>query len=436
MRIEDTDLERSDKKYEKDIIESLRWLGLAWDEGPECASVGGQLLCNEYKGDLGPYRQSERLDTYEKYLKQLLDKGFAYYCYCSKDELEGERQAMLAQGLAPKYSGRCRNGNQESAIKDRESQLIRFKMPDRHIIFKDMIRGEIGFDTGIMGDIAIAKNTRTPLYNFAVVIDDHEMQITHVIRGEDHINNTPKQILFMEALEFSRPVYAHLPLILDPDRSKMSKRYSAASIAEYQEQGYLPEAIINFLALLGWHPAKENKEIFSIEELVGEFDLGRVQKAGAVFNIDKLNWLNAHYIKNFSDENLAEKLGWEISEKNLKIIKINKERARTLKQFSDLSAFFFQLPAYESGMLMWKNQSKEETERSLKIVYDLIDEGQIKTIPATAEKIGAGEIYWPLRAALSGLKESPGPLEILDVLGREECLIRLRIAIDKLSVNY
>ena len=428
MRIEDTDLERSDKKFEKDVIESLRWLGLEWNEGPECVAAEGQLLCNEYRGEFGPYRQSERLDVYEKYLKQLLNQGFAYYCYCSKEDLEAERQAMLAQGLAPKYSGHCRT----NPPANKEPQLIRFKLPDRRVSFKDLIRGEISFDTGIMGDIAIAKSLRAPLYNFAVVVDDHEMQISHVIRGEDHINNTPKQILFMEALGFSRPVYAHLPLILDPDRSKMSKRYSATAITDYRNQGYFSEAIINFMALLGWH-TKENREVFSLEELVREFDISRVQKAGAVFNTDKLNWLNAHCLKKTDDEELAARLNWESSKKNLKIIKISKERANNLSQIASLSSFFFQLPDYEPSLLVWKDHSREETIKSLNLVKDLVGKNKIKKIPAIAEECGRGEIYWPLRVSLSGSKESPGPMEILDILDREEAEKRIDLAISKLS---
>ena len=427
LRIEDTDLERSDKKYEKDIIESLKWLGLDWDEGPVDASTGGDLFSNKYKGGFGPYRQIERLDIYEKYLKQLIDKGFAYYCYCSKEDLEAERQAMLTQGLAPKYSGRCRGGKPKGAG---EAQIIRFKMSDRQISFRDMIRGEISFNMGIMGDLAIAKNLRTPLYNFAVVVDDQEMQITHVIRGEDHINNTPKQILIMEALGFNRPHYAHLPLILDPDRSKMSKRFSATSISEYQEQGYLPETLINFLALLGWHP-KDEKEILSKEELTKEFDLSRVQKAGAIFNIEKLNWLNTQYIKKLDNEKLAEKLGLVKSEQNLKIIKLSKDRMNKLSDFKIVSHFFYKLPDYSADLLAWKNQSKADAQKILKELEGIINDP--KEIINLADKKGKGEVLWPLRAALSGLGASPGPLEILDILGEEEAGRRLDLAISKLK---
>lgn len=427
LRIEDTDLERSDKKFEKDILENLQWLGLDWDEGPVGAAAEGGLLTNQYKGSFGPYRQSERLATYEKYLKQLLEKGFAYYCYCTKEELEGERQAMLAQGLAPKYSGRCRAGKPKNAA---ESQLIRFRIPDTHVSFKDMIRGEISFNTNTMGDVAIAKNLKTPLYNFAVVIDDHEMEITHVIRGEDHIPNTPKQILFMEALGFTRPHYAHLPLILDSDRSKMSKRYAATSIEEYRHQGYLPEALINFLVLLGWHPTND-QEIFSKEELASAFDLSRVQKAGAVFNIEKLNWLNSQYIKKMPDEKLVEKLDIEPTTANLKIIKLTKERLVRLTDFKRVASFFFQLPNYAPELLLWKQQAKKEALANLEAVKKIINNP--KKILVLAEAKGRGEVLWPLRVALSGLEASPGPLEILEVLGRGEAEQRIDAAIAKLK---
>jgi len=426
LRIEDTDLERSDKKYEKDIIENLKWLGLDWDEGPEGVATEGDLFSNKYKGEFSPYRQIERLDIYEKYLKQLLDKGFAYYCYCSKEELELDRQAMLTQGLAPKYSGRCRGGKPRGAG---EAQVIRFKIIDRQVSFRDMIRGEISFNAGIMGDIAIAKDLRTPLYNFAVVVDDREMQITHVIRGEDHINNTPKQILMIEALGFDKPHYAHLPLILDPDRSKMSKRFSATSIGEYRERGYLSESLINFLGLLGWHP-KDEREVLSLEELIKEFDLVRVQKAGAVFNIDKLNWLNAQYIKKTKDEELADRLNLVKSEQNLKIINLSKDRMNKLSDFKNISHFFYKLPDYPVNLLVWKKQDQNDTKIILKELAKILNNPD--AIMKLANEKGKGDVLWPLRVALSGLDASPGPLEILDVLGQEEATKRIEVAISKL----
>ena len=290
MRIEDTDVERSNIEYEKDIIDGLKWLGINWDEGPD---IGGPY---------GAYRQSERLDIYEKYLQKLIDGDKAFYCFCSKEELEADRQAMLSQGIAPRYSGKCRNFPKEKTkerLNKGEGSVIRFKMPEIELEFNDLIRGKITVDTGLMGDIVIARNLRSPLFIFAGVVDDFEMKITHVIRGEDHISNTPKQILIQKALEFDEVKYAHLPLILAPDRSKLSKRYIETSLDEYKKLGYLPEALVNFMALLGWHP-QDDREILKKDELISEFDIKRVQKAGAVFNIDKLEWLNAQYIRSIN----------------------------------------------------------------------------------------------------------------------------------------
>lgn len=432
LRIEDTDLERSDKKFEKDIIDNLNWLGLQWDEGPD---VGGKY---------GPYRQTERLDTYEKYLNQLIKEKKAYYCFCTKEELEAERQAQLTQGLPPKYSGRCRN-----TPKKESPSVIRFLMPDTEVVFNDLIRGEVKFNSSLFGDIVIAKNTRTPLYNFAVVIDDETMNISHVIRGEDHIPNTPKQILMQKALGFSQPQYAHLPLILDPDRRKMSKRYSATTVQEYRDGGYLPEAMNNFLSLLGWHPEKD-REFLTVGELIKEFSLERIQKGGAVFNQEKLDWLNSQHIKNLPDELLIERLGsfvknsdW-LNNKDFikKILSLEKERIKKLSDFESSSEFFFSLPKYQKDLLLWKNSNPEEIKNNLELLKKEISEN-IKEDDFTIKKIEAaisavigenkGPWLWPLRVALSGQKASPGPFEIMEVLGKEESLKRINQAVSKLK---
>ena len=291
LRIEDTDRERSKPEFEKGIYESLRWMGLDWDEGPD---VGGEF---------GPYRQTERLHIYREYLEKLIKENWAYYCYCTKEELEEEREAMISQGLPAKYSGHCRNLTEAPAGKT--PQLIRFKTPEMRVEFKDIIRGNVSFDSSLFGDIPLAKDLDTPLYNFAVVVDDELMHITHVIRGEDHVSNTPKQVLFQKALGFKELTYAHLPLILAADRSKLSKRYAETSLFEYEKQGYLSEAMVNFLILLGWHP-KNDKEIFTIPELVEAFELERVQKAGAIFNEDKLLWINGEHIKIANPQKISE----------------------------------------------------------------------------------------------------------------------------------
>lgn len=423
LRIEDTDLERSEEKYEKDIIESLKWLGLDWDEGP--------------------IKQTDRLEVYEKYLNQMLDKGQAYYCFCSKEQLEEERQAMLAQGFAAKYSGRCRSLTAEQAkekMKSESSHVIRLKVPETKITFTDIIRGDITFDSALMGDIVIAKDPRVPLYNFAVVVDDEDMKISHVIRGEDHIANTPKQILIQRALEFSQPEYGHIPLILNADRSKMSKRFSATSIAEYREKGYLPETMVNFMALLGWHP-QDDKEIFTAEELVKEFDINRIQKAGAIFNVDKLDWLNAQYIKKLDIKVLAKLLGVKATEQNLKIVENTKERLKKLSDFKELAGFFVEVADYKPELLIWKNSSKEKTLANLKeaeqilsavISDDFLKNKLEKALMSLAEAKGKGDVLWPLRVALSGLEKSPGPFEIMEVIGKKETLARVAEAIKKL----
>jgi len=442
LRIEDTDLERSDKKFEKDIIESLKWLGLDWDEGPtiEAEIQNPKSKIQKYVGAYGPYRQSERLDSYEKYLHKLIDENLAYYCFCTKEQLEDDRQAMLTQGLAPKYSGRCRLLKPEEVevkLKSGENHIIRFKMPETKITFKDLIRDSVTFDAGLMGDIAIAKDIKVPLYNFAVVIDDYEMEISHVIRGEDHLANTPKQIALQKALGFPHPHYGHLPLILDPDRSKMSKRYSVTSIKEYRDQGFLPDALINFIALLGWHP-KDDREILSRDVLVKEFDIDRIQKAGAVFNEEKLEWVNQQYLKRYDNKTLASllKIGGfvrgEPSERLLTgAIELTKERMKKLSDFPELAGFFFELSDYPSELLIWKDVSREKTLENLKALLEIIPD--VAAVMKLAEERGRGEVLWPLRAALSGKQASPGPLEIMEVLGKSETTKRIKNAINKLS---
>ncbi|MBI3638365.1 glutamate--tRNA ligase [Candidatus Wolfebacteria bacterium] len=448
LRIEDTDTERSKPEYEKDIIDSLKWLGLDWDEG---INIGG---------DFGPYRQSERISIYEKYLKKLFDENRAYYCFCSKEELESDRQAMLAQGMAPKYSGRCRSLPPEETkkrVEKGESAVIRFRVPDAEIEFNDIIRGKVKFNTSLMGDMIIAKNLKSPLFNLSGTVDDYEMKITHVIRGEDHLPNTPKQILIQKALGFNEVKYAHLPLILAPDRSKLSKRYMETSLIDYKEQGYLLEAIVNFLAFLGWHP-KDDKEILTKTELVAEFDLKRVQKAGAIFNIEKLEWLNSQYITNADPVLLAKQLsdfipGEWLKDKEFlaKVIALEKERIKKLTDFKNLADFFFELPDYDLNLLYWprpapnETKNKEDKEKiasNLKLLIEEVEKifkadfnknNLEKSIMPLTEVWGRGELLWPLRVALSGKTASPGPFEIMEILGKEETIQRLKIAIEKIA---
>jgi glutamyl-tRNA synthetase len=467
LRIEDTDIARSKKEYEENIIESLKWLGITWQEGPD---VGGQY---------GPYRQSERKEIYRKYIEKLLAEDKIYYCFCSQDELEAYRQYLMSLGKAPIYSGKCRNLTKEEVqekLQKREKFVLRFKTPIKKIVFYDLIRGKIEFNSEELGDFVIAKDLDSPLYNLAAVIDDYEMKITHVIRGEDHISNTPKQILLQEALGFYHPEYIHIPLILGPDRAKLSKRHGAKSVMEYKKEGYLPEAIVNFLALLGWHP-REEKEIFSMSYLVNEFSLEGIQKSGAVFNIEKLNWMNGFYIRKTPIEKLTNLVIPYLIEANLiealkaddfptneflikeinqkinfdyikKIVSIYQERLKFLSEIVSLTSFFFKDKLnFEKDLLRWKNMSDIEIENSLlktKEVLLKIDEKDWtkenleKILLTKSVEIGNGDrgrVLWPLRVALSGERASAGPFEIAEILGKEKTLKRIEDAISLLKRN-
>jgi len=439
MRIEDTDKERSRPEFEAEIFEDWEWLGLDYDEGP----VPGK----KDKGSHGPYRQSERTALYREYLQKLLDVGWAYYCYCSKEDLEAERQTMTAEGLPPKYGGHCRNLSAPPS--GRTPQAIRFKMPEARVSWKDMVRGEISFDAALFGDIVIARDLNSALYNFAAVVDDAAMEITHVIRGEDHISNTPKQILIYKALNLEPPQFGHFPLILSADRSKLSKRFAETSVLNYRAEGYLPEALINFLALLGWHP-QDDEEILSVSDLINKFNIKRVQKAGAIWNQEKLDWLNSRYLKALPVPELAKKLepwakkrGIKIEDEKLyKIIEIERERIKNLSEFFEVAGFFFELPDYPPKMLIWRGDDAPKTlvilEKELEILKNLevSDYGRDNLLVVMAgltEEYGKGSVLWPLRVAVSGNEASPDPFSIIEILSKDETLQRLKLAIEKLG---
>ncbi|MDD8020210.1 MAG: glutamate--tRNA ligase [Acidobacteriota bacterium] len=288
LRVEDTDLERSSQEYERNLIKDLHWLGLDWDEGP---NTGGKF---------GPYRQSERLELYHQYAKQLLEADQAYYCFCPQEELERERAWALAEGRSPVYSGRCRHITLKEAqerIKAGEKAAIRLKVPEEGLVrFTDLVRGEVEFDLKLIGDPIIVRSNGMPAYNFSVVIDDALMDITHVIRGEDHISNTPRQILLYQAFGWPLPVFAHLSMVMGKDNTRLSKRHGATSVDQFRREGVLPQALCNYLSFLGWSPP-EGKEVLTLEELVKLFDLSRVNRSAAIFDYEKLYWLNRQHIK-------------------------------------------------------------------------------------------------------------------------------------------
>ena len=422
LRIEDTDFERSKEEFTQNIIAGLSWLGLSWDEF---------------------YKQSERISIYRGYLENLIEEGKAYPCFCSKEDLEAERQAMLSQGLAPKYSGKCRAIPKEEAAKKVEagdSYVIRFKTPETEVSFKDLIHGTIKFETAPIGDFVIARNFDQPLYQFAVVVDDMLMKINHVIRGDDHISNTPKQILIAKALGAEIPHFAHIPMILNPDRSKMSKRFADTSLQDYIDKGYLNEAIVNFLALLGWHP-QDDQEGMSMEEIIKKFDIARVQKGGAVFNSEKLDWFNTYYLSHLPDEKLLEEAKkflpseWNVNSKMLDSVKT---RTKNLSELKEALAFYFELPEYPKDLLRWKEETNERVAENLRETLKLLEdtEDDLFTEKALEAKImfmlgekSRGEWLWPLRVSLSGQKNSPGPFEMMGALGKAESVRRVQAGI-------
>ena len=465
LRIEDTDSERSRIEYEEDIIEHLRWLGIEWEEGPY---VGGNY---------GPYKQSQRGEIYAKHIKKLLDEGKAYHCFCSPEELEARKQYLISIGHPPIYKGECAELSKEEVEKklnEGKPSVIRFKTPSKKVIFEDMVRGKVEFDTSLIGDFVIAKDFTTPLYNLACAIDDFEMKISHVIRGEDHISNTPKQILIQEALDFPHPTYGHLPLILGPNRSKLSKRHGAVSVAEYKEKGYLPETLVNFIAFLGWNPGTE-REIYSISSLVKNFSVDRIQKGGAVFNPKRLDWLNGFYIRQKSLEKLTElclpyligegliepifksrqyppayggqeiiqtykisETGRELSFSDLKkIVAIYQGRLKKISEISDLIDFFFKKTLkYEKNLLRWKEMNDKEIHNSLDKLEKVLSktkkgkwtkENLYKLLTPLAETFeDRGYLLWPFRVALTGKKYSADPFEIAEILGRQMTLQRIK----------
>jgi len=382
----------------------------------------------------------------------LIDEDKVYPCYCTPEKLKQERVAAAKRGEAPKYSGKCRNlsgADRKKLESEGKGSILRFKTPAQVITFTDEIRGEVSFATDLIGDFSIARDEQTPLYNLAVVIDDYTMKISHVIRGEDHLSNTPKQILLQVALGFPKPYYAHLPLILNEDRSKLSKRMNKVSIIDYRQDGYLPEAMLNFFVLLGWNP-KTEKEIFTKEELIKQFSLKNIHRGGAVFTRKRLDWMNGYYIRKLNPDDLykstlsfLEKAKIPVADKEYtkQAIALEQERIKNLKELPDAVSFFFLKELeYDPKLLLWKKTTGEEIHKNLetveqffqklsekKFTAEKIEKG-LKNIIAT-RKLDTGSILWPLRVALTGREASPGPFEVAAVLGKEKVLVRLKKAI-------
>ena len=419
LRIDDTDAERNRPEYEALIYESLHWLGLDWDEGPD---KGGP--CN-------PYRQSERLDLYREQAARLITEGKAYRCYCTPEELEAERKQAQVEKRPYKYSRRCLT----NPPSDRSVFAVRFRVPGGEIRFTDMIRGEMKFDADLIGDFIIMKSDAFPTYQFASPVDDAAMKITHVIRGEEHLSNTPYQLMLVDALGYERPqAYAHMPLILAQDGSKMSKRkHPEMNLALYREQGYLPEALVNYLALLGWNPGT-SQEIFTFDELAHAFSFERVQHAGARFDWEKLNWINGEYIRMLSDDELAKRLRPFVPQLDEETIRRAVPPLRTrmhkLAQAIDYLDYLWTDPPTPT--------LDADTARRVRSAIDTLRDTpwEPEAIEAALEKavaesgVGKGKFYTPLRDVITGKKVSLPIHYTLALLPKDVALLRLERTVD------
>ncbi|MCM1264673.1 MAG: glutamate--tRNA ligase [Candidatus Gastranaerophilales bacterium] len=447
LRIEDTDAERTSQEYIDNIFDSLKALGLNWDEGPD---VGGPY---------GPYTQSERFDIYPKYVQQLLDSGFAYECFCTPEELEAEKAEATANKKPYVYTKKCENLTEEEKAKLRaegRKPAIRFNIAkaqkafhDSSILeFDDLVKGKLHMDTDLLGDFVIQKSNGAPTYNYAVVIDDMLMKISHVIRGEDHISNTYKQILIYEALGVEVPRFGHLGMILAPDRSKLSKRHGATAVSDFVKQGYLTDALINFVALLGWAPS-DGEEIKPVEKIAEDFRIGEISSSNSIFEYDKLKWMNSHYIKQLSMEELKEMLKPYLTDYNLselsdeqftKMIEITREPLTLLSDITDAVSYFFgEDVKIDEGV----QEEVLDTETSQSVLKDFVSQAQdwewteenlhekLEVFRGQWKEQGVKPklTMWAIRAAVSGRTRGADMVGILEVIGKDKTIARAKKAI-------
>jgi len=444
LRIEDTDRTRYVEGAIENLIHELKWAGVEADEGV-CLDENGKIT---EVGECGPYIQSERVEKgiYNKYAEELIEKGYAYYCFCSKERLDDVKNQQKADGKIPRYDGLCRGVSIEDAkkrIANGESYVIRLKLPEnRDIVFEDVIKGKITINTNDMDDQVLIKADGFPTYHFAVVVDDHLMGITHIVRGDEWISSTPKHIYLYEALGFEKPIFVHLPTVLNKSGKKLSKRNDDASVEDFRLKGYLPEALINYLALVGWSP-ESNEEILSLDEMIKQFSFDRVSKSGGVFDVDKLDWVNAQYIRKMEVSELAKlvkpylvKAGFikeDICEKRLELItKTFQESISRLPEIVEQSRFLFEDVAVEPDALKMRNVEhieilKEKMKEELSQIEEMDEEtakGFMKKVQKASGFKGK-DLYMPVRALLTGQVHGPELSNILEILGKGEILRRL-----------
>ena len=440
LRIEDTDLERSSRESEENIKNALKWLGIDWDEGID---IGGEY---------GPYRQTERLPIYAEYTERLLASGKAYRCYCTDQELDAERQKLMAEGQTPRYLGKCRQltpVDEAALLAEGRKPTVRFRVPENQdITFQDAVRGTVSFDSNGIGDYVIVKSDGIPVYNYAVVLDDALMKITHVVRAEEHLSNTPRQILLYQALGLPLPIFGHVSLILGKDRSKMSKRHGATSVEQYKALGYLPEALVNFLALLGWSPVGE-QEIFSSAELIELFSLDHVAKNPAVFDIDKLNWINSQYLKRLDLGTLTDMALPHLREAGLIEAELTAERKAWVTQVVGAVREYISFAAqiHEHAAVFFQDEITMENDETADVLrdpdvpqvmeaflnklaaMDPVDGEQVQAaLKAVGKelKLGGKKVFMPVRVALTGKMHGPELIALIPLLGVARTTVRIR----------
>jgi glutamyl-tRNA synthetase len=459
LRVEDTARDRNRPEFEQAIYAGLAWLGLDWDEGPD---VGG---------DYGPYRQSERLQIHRRHLQRLIERGHVYRCFCSREQLAEERKAAQRAKTPPRYSGRCRNLSEsevQSRLEAGEPASFRFKVIAQTVEFDDLVLGRLREDSALWGDFIVARSDGSPVYNFAVVADDHDMAITHVLRGADHISNTFKQVAMYEALGWELPRFGHIPLTLNARRQKLSKRDGSVSIQEYRDLGYLPEAVNNFIALLGWNPGDE-REFFSLQELVSEFSADRINRANAIFDQDRLDWFSGNYVRGLPLSELTRR-AWDYLEEfgyflpsngapdsgpGFEAVKrpardyfesalaLEQERIRRLSDLPGVISFFFRDKVEpDPKLLVARRQSPEASAAALARVADWTDENDVSDQSLTeqflrglADELGwkSGVLFMPIRIAITGSRATPPLFATMAVLGSERVSSRLRAAVELLG---
>lgn len=448
IRIEDTDRERLVEGSVENLLNLFKELGIEHDEGPVIDKDG--VIVD--KGDFGPYVQSQRLDIYHKYIKQLLDSGDAYKCFCTRERLTEMREAQRATKQTTKYDRTCCKLSVEEVqqkVEAHEPFVVRMKVPEGDTIFEDVIRGTIKISNKEVDDQVLQKSDGFPTYHLAVVVDDHLMKITHIIRGEEWLPSTPKQIILSKMLGFDLPKFAHSPNLLNADKTKLSKRQGDVAVGDYLSRGYLPEALINFVGTLGFNPSGD-EEIYSLDELIEKFKLEKVNKAGAVMNIKKLNWMNNLYIRKLDTDRLKKIMSQKyfVDVKDDRVVRamlVERERIDRLEELPDRISPYLTSPNYDSSILVWKKADKEDAIKQLtdiKTFLSTIDDakfGSVEEIDSTVREyitnneLSNGNVLWPLRVALSGAERSSSPFELLWALQKDESLKRIEKAISHLS---